>query len=95
MRSEAITMVGRATPRNLRDRESTVRLTFVAKDPESNPTNSPTLYRTDRGSWLVQGFVVTDSAALAEMDIPEGESVVEIPDRMIQFFTEEGRDLAG
>ena len=67
-----------------------MRLTFVAKDPNSNPTNSPTLYRTDRGSWLVQGFVVTDPEALAEMDIPEGESVVEIPDRMIQFFTEEG-----
>jgi len=88
-------MVERATPRNPRDRESIVRLTFVAKDPNSNPTNSPTLYRTDRGSWLVQGFVVTDPAALAEMDIPEGESVVEIPDRMIQFFTEEGRGVAG
>ena len=66
-----------------------MRLTFVAKDPNSNPTNSPTLYRTDRGSWLVQGFVVTDPDALAEMDIPEGESVVEIPDRMIQFFKED------
>ncbi len=88
-------MVERATPRNLRDRELAVRLTFVAKDPNSNPTNSPTLYRTDRGSWLVQGFVVTDPDALAEMDIPEGESVVEIPDRMIQFFTEEGRGVAG
>ncbi|MEV6601888.1 hypothetical protein AB0M36_34280 [Actinoplanes sp. NPDC051346] len=44
-----------------RDRELAVRLTFVAKDPNSNPTNSPTLYRTDRGSWLVQGFVVTDA----------------------------------
>jgi len=28
----------------------------------------------------VQGFVVTDPEALAEMDIPSGESVVEIPD---------------
>ena len=88
-------MVVRATPRNLRDKELAVRLTFVAKDPNSNPTNSPTLYRTDRGSWLVQGFVVTDPDALAEMDIPGGESVVEIPDRMIQFFTEEGRGVAG
>jgi hypothetical protein len=63
-----------------------VRLTFVAKDPESNPTGSPTLYRTDRGSWVVQGWNVTDVAALAQMDIPEGEGCVEIPDRMIQFF---------
>jgi hypothetical protein len=65
--------------------------THVAKDPNSNPTNSPTLYRTDRGSWLLHGFVVTDPEALTEMDIPEGESVVEIPNRMIRFFTEEGR----
>lgn len=63
-----------------------MRLTFVAKDPESNPTGSPTLYRTDRGSWIVQGWIVTDSGALAQMDIPTGEGCVEIPDRMVQFF---------
>jgi hypothetical protein len=70
-----------------------VRLQLVASDPESNPSNSPTLYRTDRGSWLVQGWVVTDPDALTEMNIPAGESVVEIPDRMIQFF-EEDRGVA-
>jgi hypothetical protein len=63
-----------------------MKLTFVSKDPESNPTGSPTLYRTDRGSWVVQGWVVTDPDALASMDIPGGETCVEIPDRMIQFF---------
>jgi hypothetical protein len=31
-----------------------MRLTFVAKDPESQPQGSPTLYRTDRASWVVQ-----------------------------------------
>jgi hypothetical protein len=66
-----------------------MRLRLVAGDPESNPTNSPTLYRTDRESWLVQGWVVTDAGALAEMKIPEGETVVEIPDRMIPFFKED------
>lgn len=63
-----------------------MKLTFVAKDPESEPSGSPTLYRTDRQSWLVQGWVVTDPEALAKMDIPEGETCVEIPDRMIPFF---------
>lgn len=63
-----------------------MRLTLVAKDPESNPTGSPTLYRTDRGTWMVQGWVVTDPEALQEMRIPDGETVVEIPDRMIPFF---------
>lgn len=63
-----------------------MQLTFIAKDPNSNPGNSPTLYRTDRGSWVVQGWVVTDTEALAQMDLPEGETCVEIPDRMLQFF---------
>jgi hypothetical protein len=63
-----------------------MRLTFVGKDPNSNPTGSPTVYRTDRGSWVVQGWAVTDRDALDQMDIPAGETCVEIPDRMIQFF---------
>ncbi|SMD21733.1 hypothetical protein [Kibdelosporangium aridum] len=63
-----------------------MRLTFVGKDPESNPTGSPTVYRTDRGSWVVQGWVVNDSQALAQMNIPAGETCVEIPDRMLQFL---------
>ncbi|MET7334276.1 hypothetical protein [Nonomuraea sp. NPDC005650] len=68
------------------DRRAIMRLTFVAKDPDSNPTQSPTLYRTDRGSWVVQGWVVTDPDALKEMNIPDGETAVEIPDRLVPFF---------
>jgi hypothetical protein len=63
-----------------------MNLTFVAKDPESYPSGSPTLYRTDRGSWVVQGWVVTDPDALAAMIIPDGETCVEIPDRLVPFF---------
>lgn len=33
-----------------------MRLTLIAGDPDSNPNNSPTLYKTDRGSWVVQGL---------------------------------------
>jgi hypothetical protein len=68
--------------------EETMRITFVAKDPDSVPDQSPTLYKTDRGSWLVQGWAVADPAALAEMKIPAGETVVEIPDRLVPFFRE-------
>jgi len=68
--------------------EEIMRIRFVAKDPESVPDQSPTLYKTDRDSWLVQGWVVTDSGALAEMNIPAGETVVEIPDRLVPFFLE-------
>jgi len=66
-----------------------MRLTFIGKDPDSNPTGSPTVYRTDRASWVVQGWVVTDADTLAQMSIPGGETCVEIPDRVIQFFRQE------
>ncbi|HEX6683718.1 MAG TPA: hypothetical protein VF062_13025 [Candidatus Limnocylindrales bacterium] len=56
------------------------------KDPGSEPSGSPTLYRTYRQSWVVQGWMVTDPHVLAAMDIPEGESCVEIPDRLVPFF---------
>lgn len=68
-----------------------MHLTFIGKDPDSNPTGSPTVFRTDRKSWVVQGWEVTDPDALAQMDIPAGETAVEIPDRMLQFFRQEGR----
>ena len=63
-----------------------MKLTFVAKDPNSYPGESPTLYRTDRGSWVVQGWVVSDPDALAVMAIPDGETCVEIPDRLVPFL---------
>ncbi|HLI77927.1 MAG TPA: hypothetical protein VKV02_13355 [Acidobacteriaceae bacterium] len=63
-----------------------MRVTLVAKDPQSQPQGSPTLYRTDRGSWVVQGWAVTDPDVLTQMNIPEGEIACEIPDRMIPFF---------
>lgn len=65
-----------------------MRLTLIAGDPNSAPQNSPTLYKTDRGSWVIQGWVVTDPEALAQLNLPEGETVVEIPDRMIPFFAQ-------
>jgi len=77
--------------RNQQDGEAVMRLTLVGKDPESNPTGSPTVYRTDRATWVVQGWDVTDPDTLAQMDIPAGEAAVEIPDRMLQFFGQ-GRD---
>jgi hypothetical protein len=66
-----------------------MRLTFVGKDPDSVLEGSPTVYRTESGNWVVQGWVVTDPEALAQMDIPEGETAVEIPHRIVHFFGRE------
>jgi hypothetical protein len=67
-------------------RERAVKIELVAQDPNSAPQNSPTLYKTDRGSWVIQGYVVTDPEALSQIKLPEGETVVEIPDYMIPLF---------
>jgi hypothetical protein len=50
----------------------------------------PILYQWDRDSSLVQGWAVTDPAALAEMSIPEGETVPEISDQLVPFLRREG-----
>lgn len=49
-----------------------MELTFVAKDPDSVPDGSPALYRTDRESWIVKGWAVTDPGAL---DLPGGRDM--------------------
>jgi hypothetical protein len=76
----------RASSRQARKERWDMELTFVAKDPDSVPDGSPALYRTDRRSWIVQGWVVSDPAALAALNLPEGETCVEIPDRLVPYF---------
>lgn len=39
----------------------------------------PTLYRTDRGTMVVQGYVVTHMEALSVPDLAAGETAVEVP----------------
>jgi hypothetical protein len=74
-----------------------MRLTFVGKDPDSNPTGSPTVYRTDRGSWIVQGWMVTDPEALTQMEIPGGETAGEdirwVPRQLVSSVAMPGNDF--
>jgi hypothetical protein len=63
---------------------------FLGKDPGSQVGNSPTLFvtdRTDRTTYIAQGWVVTDSQALADVGpIPTGEAIIEIPEDVLRFF---------
>jgi hypothetical protein len=77
-----------ATIVNIASEGPTVKITFLGKD--STPNDSPTLYKTDRGTLLVQGYVVTDPEALADMRIPEGETVVEVPPSLMKYLPPEG-----
>jgi hypothetical protein len=60
-----------------------MRLTFIGKDPLSNPTGSPTVFTTDEGTLVVQGWVIVAGEAREGMKIPAGEDAVEIPIRML------------
>lgn len=60
-----------------------MRLTFLGST--SNNGGSPTLFGTDRDTYLVQGWKVLDSAALAELNLPEHETVVEVPKALLGF----------
>ena len=64
-----------------------MKLTFLGKD--STPNDSPTLYATDRDTYLVQGYAVTDPEALAHMRIPAGETGVEVPKRLMKYLPPE------
>ena len=81
----------RATFSKMVRQEKIVQLRFLGK--ESNPDNSPTLYATDQGSYVVQGWIVTDPDILASLDIGDGETVVEVPARLMRFLSDDG--LAG
>lgn len=60
-----------------------MKLTFIRKTKRSGDTNCPSLYRTDRGTFLVQGWRVADAEALAQLDIPGHETVVEVPEDVL------------
>ncbi|KWW98767.1 hypothetical protein LI90_396 [Carbonactinospora thermoautotrophica] len=42
------------------------------------------MYATDRGTFVVQGYVISDPQALRQLDLPEGENAVEIPAELLR-----------
>jgi hypothetical protein len=67
-----------------------MRARFLGKDPESQVENSPTLFatdRTDRVTYIAQGWRVTDPAALADIGlVPEHEALIEIPEDVLRMY---------
>ena len=56
---------------------------------DSGKTGSPTAFATDRGTFLVQGWKVTDEEALTEArrrGLPDHEDIVEVPAELLRFF---------
>jgi hypothetical protein len=67
-----------------------MKLEFLGTTSESG--GCPTLYATDRGTYVVQGDAVTDPEALAALrDVLPGETFVEIPRELLRFAPPEDR----
>ncbi|MFJ5231036.1 hypothetical protein ACIQBJ_14215 [Kitasatospora sp. NPDC088391] len=61
----------------------------LGQDPNSPEGKSPTVYLDEEtGNYVLQGWKVLDPEKLAQMDIPDHETVIEFPQRMMQFFPE-------
>jgi hypothetical protein len=67
-----------------------VRAEFLGKDPESTEGASPTLFatdRTDRVTYIAQGWKVTDPQALADVGpVPDHETLAEIPEEVLKYY---------
>jgi len=72
--------------------ELSLRARFIGKDPCSQEGQSPTLYatdRTDRRTYIAQGWVVTDAQALADVGpVPKGETIIEIPEDVLRMYNQ-------
>ncbi|TJZ45396.1 hypothetical protein FCH28_29145 [Streptomyces piniterrae] len=68
-------------------------LHMLGKDPNSPEGKSATVYYDDvADKYLVQGLKVLDEERLSKMDLPDHETIVEIPKYMVKFFPEVNGD---
>jgi len=65
-----------------------MRLRFLGK--ESSQGDSPTLYATDRETYIIQGYIVRDPEILAKLEMPEDETCVEIYARPLPHLAKDG-----
>lgn len=61
-----------------------MKLTFLGSTSQEG--QCPTLYATDRDTFVVQGWTVTDPEALGDLrDVLPGETFVEVPKTLLRF----------
>lgn len=62
----------------------------IVKTTGCNGGTCPTLYETDSGDFLVQGFIVEDSSTMDEIGtVPQGESVVRVPRELLSSLLDQ------
>ncbi|HEU5472262.1 MAG TPA: hypothetical protein VFV67_16530 [Actinophytocola sp.] len=76
-----------------------MRARFLGKDPDSDVDGSPTLFatdRTDRVTYIAQGWKVTDPQVLADIGpVPVHETLIEIPEDVLEFYTRRYQEQEG
>jgi hypothetical protein len=77
-----------ANRRKAADRRTTMKLRFLGKNSQSG--ECPTLYATDRDTYLVQGWVVFANDLLMQLDLPEGQTAVEVPTELFEHLEKDG-----
>ncbi|MET8693257.1 hypothetical protein ABZV65_12035 [Streptomyces bauhiniae] len=66
-----------------------MKLTFQGKN--STPGDSPTLYASDRDTYVIQGWKVYANDLLMRLDVPAGHTVIEVPTELFEHLTKDGR----
>jgi hypothetical protein len=61
-----------------------VKLTFLGSSSQDG--SCPTLYATDRGTFVIQGWKVLDAEVQGLMDVPDHETVIEVPPALLKFM---------
>ncbi len=71
-------------------------LRFLGKDPDSRDGDSPSIW-DDGDTYVLQGWCVADPAVVAELlqaagqdHVPEHETLIRFPKRMMPLFPEVG-----
>ncbi|WP_405593150.1 hypothetical protein [Streptomyces sp. NBC_01092] len=65
-----------------------MKLRFLGKN--STPGDSPTLYASDKDSYVVQGWKIYAQDLLMQLDVPEGQTAVEVPTELFEHLTKDG-----
>jgi len=65
-----------------------MRLTFLGK--ESDLGDSPTLYATDRDTYVVQGWKITEEETAGQLSLADGETAVEVYARLLNHLAADG-----
>ncbi|WP_329394797.1 hypothetical protein OHA45_14605 [Streptomyces lydicus] len=65
-----------------------MKLRFLGKNSQAG--DCPTLYATDRDTYLVQGWKIYANDLLMQLTVAEGETAVEVPTELFEHLEQDG-----